>query len=309
MASIVGMGTALPSDRLTNKDLEATLDTSDEWIVERTGIRERRIAGPDDTTVSLATAACAEAIKDSGVDPEIIDVLVVATVTPTQRLPATSAFVQDNLGLSCGAFDLVAACSGFVYSLVIADSLVRTGNSRAALIVGAETLSTIVDPTDRATKILFGDGAAAGVLLPSAPGYGVLGSDLGCDGSAAGILDIPRGGEFVHMEGKEVFRRAVRACIDSAQTALDRAGVAASDIDLFVPHQANTRIIDAIIDRIGLDNARTVRNLDKYGNTSAASIPLALAEAEPNDGELVLLCGFGAGMTWASAVIRWGTGL
>jgi 3-oxoacyl-[acyl-carrier-protein] synthase-3 len=162
---------------------------------------------------------------------------------------------------------------------------------------------------DRGTVILFGDGAAAGVMVPSAPGYGVLGSDLGCDGSAASILEVKKGAEFVSMDGKEVFRRAVRACVQSATTALERAGVKGDEIDVFVPHQANTRIIDAIIERAGLDNARTVRNLDKYGNTSAASIPLALAEAEPNDGDLVLLCGFGAGMTWASAVIRWGTGL
>jgi 3-oxoacyl-[acyl-carrier-protein] synthase-3 len=309
MSAIVGMGTALPAGKLTNADLEATLDTTDAWIVERTGIRERRIAGPDDTTVTLATAACADAIKASGIDQDLIDILVMATITPPQKLPAASAFVQDNLGLRCGAFDLVAACSGFVYSLVVADSLLKTGAARAALVVGAETLSDIVDPTDRGTKILFGDGAAAGVLVPSAPGYGVLGSDLGCDGAAAGLLEIPVGAEYVTMEGKEVFRRAVRACIDSAQNAIERAGVDARDIDLFVPHQANTRIIDAIIERIGLDNARTVRNLDKYGNTSAASIPLALAEASPNDGDLVLLCGFGAGMTLASAVVRWGTGL
>jgi 3-oxoacyl-[acyl-carrier-protein] synthase-3 len=239
----------------------------------------------------------------------LIDLLVVATITPPQKLPATSAFVQDNLGLHCGAFDLVAACSGFVYSLVMADALIQTGGARAALVAGAETLHTMVDPTDRGTRILFGDGAAAAVLVPSAPGYGVLGHDLGCDGSAAGILDVPPGEEFVHMDGKEVFRRAVRACIQSAENALERAGVSASEIDVFVPHQANTRIIDAIIDRIGLSKARVIRNLDRYGNTSAASIPIALSEAEPSDGDLVLLCGFGAGMTWASAVMRWGTGL
>ena len=303
------MGTAVPTPKLTNKDLEQLLDTSDEWIVERTGIRERRIAGPGDTTISLSTAACAEALKDSGLDSELVDLLVIATITPTVKLPATSAYVQDNLSLSCGAFDLAAACSGFVYSLVMADALVQTGGARAALICGAETLSTIVAPDDRGTTILFGDGAAAAVIVPSAPGYGVLGSDLGCDGSAADILDIPAGEKFVHMEGKEVFRRAVRACIASAERALERAGVAPSDVDVFVPHQANTRIIDAVVERLGITNARVIKNMDKYGNTSAASIPLALAEAEPNEGELVLLCGFGAGMTWASAVMRWGTGL
>ncbi len=309
MSAIVGMGTAMPAGKLTNADLERVLDTSDQWIVERTGIRERRIAGPDETTATLATAACADAIKDSGIDPGLIDLLVVATITPPQKLPATSAFVQDNLGLQCGAFDLVAACSGFVYSLVVADSLVQSGGARAALVVGAETLHTIVNPADRATRILFGDGAAAGVLVPSAHGHGVLGFDLGCDGAAAGILDVPPGEEYVHMDGKEVFRRAVRACIQSAENALERAGVSSREIDVFVPHQANTRIIDAIVDRIAMPKARVIRNLDRYGNTSAASIPIALHESEPNDGDLVLVCGFGAGMTWASAVLRWGTGV
>jgi 3-oxoacyl-[acyl-carrier-protein] synthase-3 len=303
------MGTAVPATRLTNKEFEQLLDTSDEWIVERTGIRERRIAAPEENTATLATAAAAEALKDAGVDPELIDLLVLATVTPAQQLPATAAFVQDNLGLHCGAFDLVAACSGFVYSLVTADALVQNGGMRAAVIIGAETLSTIVDPTDRGTAILFGDGAAAAVLVPSAPGYGLLGYDLGCDGSAASILDIPPGHKFIHMEGKEVFRRAVRACLKSAENAMARAGVAPSDVNVFVPHQANTRIIDAVVERLGMSNARVIKNMDKYGNTSAASIPLALAEAQPDDDEVVLLCGFGAGMTWASAVLRWGTGL
>jgi len=303
------MGTALPAGRLTNQDLEQQLDTSDAWIVERTGIRERRIAEPGDTTVTLATAACAEAIKDSGVDPATIDLLILATLTPVQQLPASAVYVQDNLGLSCGAFDLGAACSGFMYGLVTADALVQNGGARAALIVGAEVLSECVDPGDRSTRILFGDGAAAAVIVPSAPGHGLLGFDLGCDGSAAAILEIARGQQYVTMEGTEVFKRAVRACTKSAQDAMDRAGVTAADIDLFVPHQANTRIIDAIMERVGLDADKAMLNIDKYGNTSAASIPLALAEAKPKNGDMVLLCGFGAGMTWASAVVRWGTGL
>ncbi|MBA2610236.1 MAG: ketoacyl-ACP synthase III [Actinobacteria bacterium] len=308
MSAIVGMGTALPTGRLTNKDLEATLDTTDEWIVERTGIRERRIAGPHDTTVSLATAAGAEAIADSGVDPTTIDLLILATLTPVQQLPASAVYVQDNLGLQCGAFDLGAACSGFVYGLVMANGLVETGGARAALVIGAEVLSDCVDPADRSTRILFGDGAAAAVIVPSAPGHGILGSDLGCDGSAAAILEIARDEKYVTMDGKEVFRRAVRACTQSATDAMDRAGVRAGEIDLFVPHQANTRIIDAIMERVGIDASKCAMNIADYGNTSAASIPLALAEAKPNDGDLVLLCGFGAGMTWASAVVRWGTG-
>ncbi len=302
------MGIAVPEGKLTNAHLEATLDTTDAWIRERTGIGERRMAGPEETTVTLATAAGAEALKDSGVDPETIDLLILATLTPVQQLPATSVYVQDNLGLHCGAFDLAAACSGFVYSLVMADALVQAGTARSALLIGAEVLTDCVDPGDRNTRILFGDGAAAAVIVPSAPGYGVLGSDLGCDGSAAEILEIARDQKYVTMDGKEVFRRAVRACTLSANNAMERAGVTADDIDIFVPHQANTRIIDAIIERVGLDDDKTVRNIERYGNTSAASIPLALSEAEPKDGDLVLLCGFGAGMTWASAVMRWGTG-
>ncbi len=309
MSAIVGMGTGLPEGRLTNADLERTLDTTDEWIVERTGIKERRLAAEGEDAVTLATEACQGALKSAGVSTDEIDLLIIATITPPRRLPAASAYVQDNLGLQCGAFDLVAACSGFVYSYVMADAYIKAGHARSVLVCGAETISSIVDPTDRGTKILFGDGAAAAVVVPSAPGYGILGSDLGCDGSAAGILAIEPGEQYAHMDGKEVFRRAVRACIASAENALKRAGIHASEIDYFVPHQANTRIIDAIIERIGLDNAQTVRNLDVYGNTSAASIPLALTEVEPKDGDLVLLCGFGAGMTWASAVVRWGTGL
>ncbi len=308
MSAIVGMGTALPAGKLTNADLEAVLDTNDQWIVERTGIRERRIAQPGDTTVTLATAACAEAIKDSDIDPALIDLLILATLTPVQQLPASAVYVQDNLGLSCGAFDLGAACSGFMYGLVTADALVQSGGARAALIVGAEVLSECVDPGDRGTRILFGDGAAAAVIEPSELGYGLLGFDLGCDGSAAGILEIARGEKYVTMEGYEVFKRAVRACTQSAKDAMERAGVTADDVDLFVPHQANTRIIDAIMERVGLDPSKAALNIASYGNTSAASIPLALAEAEPKDGDLVLLCGFGAGMTWASAVMRWGTG-
>lgn len=304
---IAGLGTALPEQRLTNADLEALLDTDDDWIVERTGIRERRVAGPDEDTATLAVAAGVAAIKDANLTPADIGLLVVATCTPVQAMPATAALVQDALGLACGAFDLSAACSGFVYGLVAAAGMAP---ARPALVIGAETLTRITDPDDRGTRILFGDGAGAAVLAPSSsPDRGLLTWDLGCDGSIASLLEIPVGRRFIEMEGREVFRRAVRIVVDSAALVLEQAGLTPADVDLFVPHQANVRIIDACGTRLGIGPERTAVNLDRYGNTSAASIPIALAEAADEgrlkDGDVVLLSGFGAGMTWASAVLRW----
>lgn len=323
-AGIAATGIAVPRTRVTNRDLEARLDTSDEWITERTGIRERFIAGDGETTATLATEACASAMKAAGLTPGDIDLLVVATATPEASLPATAVFVQDALGLRCGAFDLGAACSGFAYSLVMVSGLISTGSVRHALVVGSETLSRIVDQDDRSTAVLFGDAAGAAVVSAARPGYGLLAWDLGADGGAAGILHIPGGGSrnpvnvesvaagehFVKMEGREVFKRAVRAVVESASATLERAGVQASDIDLFVPHQANARIVTAVVERMGIDPARAFMNIDRYGNTSAASIPVALAEAAAagriDDGDLVLLSGFGAGMTWGTALLRWG---
>lgn len=304
---VAGLGTAVPENRLTNADLEAVLDTSNAWIVERTGIRERRVAAPDEDTATLAVAAGAAAIKDADLTPADIGLLVVATCTPVQAMPATAALVQDALGLTCGAFDLAAACSGFVYGLVAAAGM---AGDRPSLVIGAETLTRVTDPDDRGTRILFGDGAGAAVVAPSAGAdRGLLSWDLGCDGSVASLLEIPPGSRFIEMEGREVFRRAVRIVVDSAVLALERAGLTAADVDLFVPHQANVRIIDACGTRLGIEPQRTAVNIDRYGNTSAASIPIALAEAADEgrlkDGDIVLLSGFGAGMTWASAVIRW----
>jgi 3-oxoacyl-[acyl-carrier-protein] synthase III len=309
-ATVAGIGTAIPDARLTNADLEARLDTSDEWIVARTGIRERRVAAPSETSGSLAVAASAAAIKDAGLVPDDVALLVVATTTPDQALPQTSALVHEGLGLRCGAFDVGAACAGFVHALVVGATLLDAGALDAVVVVGSETLTRIVDPDDRGTVPLFGDGAAAVVLRPARPGYGLQAWDLGCDGSASGILAIPAGAHFIQMEGQEVFRRAVRAVIASAGTALRSAGCVAADVDLFVPHQANARIITMAADRLGIAAERTMVNVDRYGNTSAASVPLALAEAvergRVHEGDLVLLSGFGAGMTWASAVLRWG---
>ena len=321
--TIVGWGTAVPDGRVTNADLEARVATSDAWIVERTGIRERRVAGDGETTATLGTAAAAQAIKRAGLTPADIDLMIVATATPEQPLPHTGAFVGEALGLRCGSFDLSAACAGFVYELVVGASLLQTGYDHV-LLVGAETLSRIIDPEDRATTVLFGDGAGAAVITPTIAEPGLLAWDLGCDGSAAGLLEIPAGGSrlpaseqtvadrghYLKMAGQEVFRRAVRAVVDSANVTLERAGVDASDVTWFVPHQANARIIDAAAQRLGFGPDRALVNIDRYGNTSSASIPLALFEAVDDgrvrDGDLVLCSGFGAGMTWASALVRWG---
>jgi len=325
-AAIAGYGSALPEGILTNADLEARVDTSDAWIVERTGIRERRIAGPDETTASLAIAAGRDAVKSAGIAPDAIDLLVLATATPEQPIPHTGAFVGEGIGLGCGSFDLGAGCAGFVYALVAGSSMLTAGGLDHVLIVGAETLSRIVDPGDRSTCILFGDGAASVVLSRSEAddGPGLLAWDLGCDGSATSLLEIPAGGSrrptnaetvaagehYLRMAGQEVFRRAVRAVVDSALATLSRAGIAPSQVDWFVPHQANARIIASARQRLGIPEERTIVNIDRYGNTSAASIPLALSEAADagtlQDGQLVLLSGFGAGMTWASALVRWG---
>jgi 3-oxoacyl-[acyl-carrier-protein] synthase-3 len=324
-ACIAGWGSAVPEGRLTNSDLEARVDTTDEWIVERTGIRERRIAGEDETTASLAIAAGTAAIKNAGLHPDAIDLLVIATATPEQPIPHTGAFVGDGLGLRCGSFDMNVGCAGFIYAMVTGAALLQAGNLTHVLVIGSETLSRIVDPRDRATCILFGDGAAGVVLAPTTDdGPGILGWDMGCDGSAAGLLGIPAGGsrlpatpetideglQYIKMQGQEVFRRAVRAVVDSARIALDRAGVAPTEVDWFIPHQANLRIIEAAASRLGIDRERTIVNIDRFGNTSAASIPLALAEAADGnrlqDGNLILMSGFGAGMSWGSVVVRWG---
>ena len=321
-AAIAGWGMAVPERRVTNTELSRRVDTSDAWIVDRTGIRERRVAGPGETTASLAIEAGAAAIKRADLSPSDIGCCIVATCTPEQPMPPTSSFVQDGLGLRCGAFDLDAACSGFVYGLVIGASLVATTGA-PVLVVGSETLSRITDPDDRSTCVLFGDGAGAVVLVPSAEPR-LVAWDLGSDGSAASLLyvsaggsrrpttaaTVAEGGHWLQMEGSEVFRRAVRAIVDSAATTLASAGLTADDVDVFVPHQANSRIIDAAASRLGLPADKAVVNIDRYGNTSAASIPIALSEAAEagrlHAGDLLLLSGFGAGMSWASALLRWG---
>jgi 3-oxoacyl-[acyl-carrier-protein] synthase-3 len=303
-ARITGWGVALPDKVVTNADLEATLDTSDEWITERTGIRERRIGG---TTAGLAVEAGQAALARAGLEPEEIDLLVLCTTTPDQTVPATSAHVQQLLGLRCGAFDLNAACSGFAYGMVTSHGLIDVGMEKV-LLIGSETLSRITDWDDRTTAVLFSDGAGAAVLeATEGPGQ-LLGWDLGCDGAARATLYADVGG-YITMEGREVFRRAVRVMVDSARRTCERAGVDLSEVDYVIPHQANIRIIQAACERLGVPMDRTAVVLDRIGNNSSASIPIALVDAvdagRVKPGDLILLVGFGAGMTWASALLRW----
>jgi 3-oxoacyl-[acyl-carrier-protein] synthase-3 len=304
-AVITGWGTALPPKTLTNHDLaDMGLDTNDEWIVERTGIRERHVGG---TTAGLSAEAGRHALEMSGLDPASIDAVVLATTTPDRTVPASSATVAHELGLRGGAFDVNAACSGFTYALVVAHGLIASGAERL-LVIGTDTLARITDWEDRNTAVLFGDGSGA-VVMEAVEGRGqLLAWDLDADGSAERYLFAEVGGNL-KMEGKEVFRRAVRIMVDSAQKTMAHAGVTGDDIALVVPHQANIRIIQAACDRLGVGMERAAIVLDRTGNTSSASIPLALVDAieagRVREGDLVLLVGFGAGMTAASAIVRW----
>jgi 3-oxoacyl-[acyl-carrier-protein] synthase-3 len=306
-AVITGWGTALPPKVLSNHDLAQMMDTSDEWITERTGIRERHVGG---TTAGLSVESGRRAIDMAGLDPSEIDALVLATTTPDRTVPATSATVQHELGLRCGAFDINAACSGFVYGLVVAHGLITMG-SRKVLLIGTDSLSRITDWEDRNTAVLFADGSGAVVIEAIDGGNQLLGWDLDADGSAERFLYAEIGGT-IHMDGKEVFRRAVRIMVDSAQKSMAQAGVTADDIALVVPHQANIRIIQGACDRLGIPMEKAATVLHYTGNTSSASIPLALVDAleagRVRHGDLVLLVGFGAGMTAASALLRWGGG-
>ncbi len=322
---ISGMGSYTPPKILTNDDLSRMVDTSDEWIRTRTGIRERRIAADDETTSDLATHAAREAIRNAGLKVGDIGLIVVATVTPDMPFPNTACFVQKKLGLGkIPAFDIEAACSGFIYALEVARGLMLTNGIRHALVIGAEKLSSITNWQDRTTCVLFGDGAGAAVLsLIDQPGVGILGSLMGADGTETGILCVPGGGSAspstvetierslhkIHMQGNQVFKIAVRVMCQSAAEILEKLGLTADDVDLVVPHQANTRIIEALSERLNIGIDRFKINLDRYGNTSAASIPIALDEALRNGriqpGNLVLMVAFGGGLTWAASLVRW----
>ena len=304
--AVTGWGVGTPRRTVTNVDLEAMYDTSDEWIRSRSGIAERRWADPAETTAALAADAVTDALKGAGRTPDELGLLVLATCTPDQALPHTGADVCELVGATCGSFDLVAACTGFVDALVVANGLLPTARGPIA-VVGSERMTSIVDRADRSTAVLFGDGAGAVILEPG-PGE-LLAWDAGTDGSLRSVLEIPAGERWMRMDGGEVFRRAVRIVADSALTTLGRAGVEPADVDLFVPHQANQRIIEAACSRLGIPAERTFANMDRWGNTSGASIPIALAEAAEagriSSGDVVLLAGFGAGMSWASALLRW----
>ncbi len=299
-----GWGIGLPDRIVTNDELSLTLDTSDEWIADRTGIRQRYIGG---TARSLGVIAGRNAMADAGVEPEDIDFVLLATTSPDRIAPATAVLIADDLGLTCPAMDVNAACSGFVYAIRTAQGLLETGNKRI-LVIGAEHLSRWGDWTDRNVAVLLADGGGATVLEYDPDVNDILSFSLGADGSGADLLTCEHESTFT-MEGREVFRRAVRAVVESSQQALELAGITADELALVIPHQANIRIIQAVVDRLGIGMDRAVIALDRYGNTSSASIPLAFDVAR-NDGRIktgdyALLTGFGAGLTWASSIVKW----
>ncbi len=321
---ILGLGSYVPETVVTNKDLEKMVDTTDEWIIARTGIRERRIVYEGEATSDLATKAAQMALVDAGVSAKEIDLIVVATVTPDMPFPSVACLVQNNLrATNAAAFDITAVCSGFVYGLVIGSQFIKSGTYRKVLVIGAETLSKITDWTDRNTSIVFGDGSGAVVLGETPSGFGILGMNLGADGMGGDLLKVPAGGSrqpaseetvsqrlhFISMNGAEVFKFAVKIMGEAAIKALENANISPADIAYLVPHQANIRIIQAAAKRLGLPMDKVIVNVDKYGNTSAASIPIALAEAVQSgkikNGDVIVLVGFGGGLTWASSVIKW----
>ena len=325
-AHIIGWGKYLPEKILTNQELADLVDTSDEWIVSRTGIRERRIAGDHESTATMALAAARDALEVADLNPLDLSLVIVATTTPEHLFPATACLVQDALGAAeAGAFDLSAACSGWIYALSLAAQAIETGAIEYALVIGAETLSRLINWQDRGTCILFGDGAGAVVLGPSDQPGGVLSSVLRADGSGAETLTIPAGGSrlpasaetvannlhTIQMDGRKVFRFATRVMRQATIEAVEKAGLTLEDIDLLIPHQANSRIIESAANRLKLPDDKVYVNLDKYGNTSSASIPIALCEALEEErvkpGDRLVMVGFGAGLTWAAAVVQWVT--
>jgi 3-oxoacyl-[acyl-carrier-protein] synthase-3 len=324
-AELASVGVAVPPGVLTNADLTRMLETSDAWIVERTGIRERHIARPDETVAMLSQEASEHAMASAGVTADQLDAIVLATASPDRLLPSTACDLQALLGAeNAAAFDIGAACPGFVYALTVAEGLIASGQSETVLVVGAEKLSAITDFQDRSTAILFGDGAGAAIMRRSSqPGRGILATFIKSDGRLAPLLYRPGGGSadpiservvcershYMKMAGREVFKAAVRTMADACDEALRRAGITAEEVDLLVPHQANLRIIEAIAKHAGFPMSRVMVNVERFGNTSSASIPLALeqavAEGRVGPGSVILMVAFGAGFTWGSAVIRW----
>ncbi len=324
MTCIIGTGVYLPSKTLTNADLEKIVETSDQWIVERTGIRERKIADADVSTSDMAAEAARSALKEANIQASEIDLLIVTTMTPDMLCPSTACLVQQKIGATRAAcFDLSAACSGFVFGLETAKHFLESGQYKTAVVIGAEKISSLVDWTDRSTAILFGDGAGAAVLKSGSVGHQIIGGFLGSDGGGAEALKVPAGGSFmpashqtvdeklhsIRMEGREVYKRAIDMMSNVTLQTLSRYGLKMEDIDLFIPHQANKRIIDSVAKKLSFPEEKIFINVDRYGNTSAASVIIALDEAnrkgKMKTGAHVLLVAFGAGFTWGGCLIKW----
>ena len=324
--SITGLGCRVPERVITNDELATMMDTNDEWIRERTGIRERRIAAPGEALSDLCLPACRDALEQAGLDASEIDLIIVATVTPDMAFPSTGAILADQLGApNAAAYDLSAGCTGFMYAVAQGYGMLAGGLAQKALIVGGDVLSRILDWSDRPTAVLFGDGAGA-VVLEKVSGGGFLGFELGADGSGGPQLYVPAGGSrspateetvaegmhFVKMNGREVFKFATRVLVSSAEAVLAECGRSIEDVDVYVPHQANVRIIEHARQKLGIPEEKTVIDVDRYGNTSSGSIPLALADATADGrlrpGQLVLMTGMGAGLTWGSGLIEWTAG-
>lgn len=322
-AGITGTGSYLPDRILTNKELEKMVNTSDEWIKTMTGISERRIADPETSSSDVGLVAAQRALEDANLTPEELDLIIVGTISPDMIFPSTACVLQHKLGATkAGAFDLSAGCTGFVYALAIAAQFIEAGTYKNVLVVGAEALNKIIDWEDRNTCVLFGDGAGAAVVQPVEEGRGVLSMELGSDGSGAEFLSLPAGGSkcpatpetilarqhYLQMNGREVFKFAVRVMGESSERVIEKAGLKKEDVDFFIPHQANFRIIESAAKRLGLGMEKVYVNLDKYGNTSAASIGIALDEAirsgKVKKGDNLVLVGFGAGLTWGSVVLK-----
>lgn len=324
VAGIIGTGSALPERVITNFDLEKLVDTSDQWITERTGIKERRQASPDETTSALCIQAARRALEMAGLTPRDLDMIICSTISPDMPLPSTAAFIQRGLGAETViSFDLAAACSGFLFGITVAEQFIRTGKAKYVLVVGAELLSRFLDYQDRATCVLFGDGVAAGIIGPAEPPSGLLATKMHTDGNFAEHLYIPAGGaakpascetvkareHYIKMKGNELFKVAVRSLEEVCRQVLESAHLGAGEVDLFIPHQANQRITEAVRERLKLAPEKVFSNIHRIGNTSSASIPLGLDECvrsgRVKKGDLILMAAFGAGVTWGAALMRW----
>ncbi|OGW79534.1 MAG: 3-oxoacyl-ACP synthase [Omnitrophica bacterium RIFCSPLOWO2_12_FULL_44_17] len=320
---ILGLGAYLPEKVLTNFDLEKIVDTTDEWIRTRTGIHERRVSEKGIATSDLASKASLEALQNANLKPEDLDLIICATITPDTLFPSTACYIQNKIGAKCPGFDISAACSGFPYALTIANGLVKSGMYKKILVIGAEVLSNFINWKDRSTCVLFGDGAGAAIIGEVNNGHGIIATYLGADGAQTEILKIPGGGsaipltvetleagkQYVYMEGKEVFKLAVRSMCDAIEKVVELGGLRIEDIDCLIPHQANIRILDAVTDRAGIPSEKVFINVNRYGNMSAASTPVALYEAVKQGmikkGSNVVLVAFGSGLTWAACLIKW----